>query len=75
MIYKLLLSVLFHYFLATGGGIFPPEIFKTLHSNFDICRNFQRKMMKFYILIIFKKSYWNLSLSCSLIIISFQDLS
>jgi len=30
--------------------------------------------MKFYILIIFKKSYWNFSLSCSLII-SLQDLS
>jgi len=42
------------------GGIFaafvPPEIFKTLHSNFDICRNFQRIKVKFYILIIFKKS-------------------
>jgi len=24
--------------------------------------------MKFYILIIFKKSYWNFSLSCSLIL-------
>jgi len=26
-----------------GGiwGIFPPEIFKTLHRNFDICRNFK----------------------------------
>jgi len=41
----------------------PPEIFKTLHSNFDICRNLQRIKMKFYILIIFKKSYWNFSLS------------
>jgi len=39
------------------GGICPPEIFKILHSNFDICRNFQRIKMKFYILIIFKKSY------------------
>jgi len=63
---------------ATGGGAFgafaPPEIFKTLHSNFDICRNFQRIKMKFYILIIFKKSYLNFSLFCSLII-SLQDLS
>ena len=46
------------------GGHLPPVIFKTLHSNFDICRNFQRIKMKFYILIIFKKSYWNFSLSC-----------
>jgi len=30
--------------------------------------------MKFYILVIFKKSYWNFSLSGSLIIISLQDL-
>jgi len=30
--------------------------------------------MKFYILIIFKKSYWNFSLSCSLTI-SLQYLS
>jgi len=52
-----------------------PEIFKTLHRNFDICRNFQRIKMKFHILIIFKNSYWNFSLSCSLIIISLQDLS
>ena len=57
-----------------GGGICPPNIFKTLHSNFDIYRNFQRIKMKFYILIIFKKSYWNFSLSCSLIIY-LQDLS
>jgi len=42
----------------------PPEIFKTLHINFVICRNFQRIKMKFYILIIFKKFYWNFSLSC-----------
>ena len=48
------------------GAFVPPKIFKTLHSNFDICRNFQRKM-KFYILIIFKKSYLIFSLSCSLI--------
>jgi len=43
------------------GGAFeafaPPENFKTLHSNFDICRNFQRIKIKFYILIIFKKSF------------------
>jgi len=31
--------------------------------------------MKFYILIIIEKSYCNFSLSCSLIIISSQDLS
>jgi len=40
-------------------------------------RNFQnsaRIKMKFYILITSKKSYWNFSLSCSLII-SLQDLS
>ena len=59
---------------ATRGGIFPPEIFKALHSNFDICRNFQRIKMKFYILIIVKKFYWNFSLSCSLIIF-LQDLA
>ena len=46
-----------------GGGICPTEIFNTLHSNFDICRNFQRIKMKFYNLIIFKKSHWNFSLS------------
>jgi len=59
-----------------GGiwGIYPSEIFKTLHSNFDNCGNFQRIKMKFYILIIFKKSHLNFSLSCSLII-SLQDLS
>jgi len=50
------------------------ENFKTLHGNFDICRNFQRIKMKFYILTIFKKSYLNFSFSCSLII-SLQDLS
>jgi len=47
-----------------GGGAFaPPEIFKTLQSNFDIWRNFQRLKMEFYILIIFKKSHWDFSLS------------
>jgi len=48
---------------ATRGGsiwgISPPEIFRTLHSNFDICRNFQRIKMKFCILIIFEKSFLN----------------
>jgi len=60
-----------------GGiwGICPPGIFKTLHSDFDICRNFQRLKMKFCILTILKKPYCNFSLSCSLIIISLQDLS
>ena len=46
------------------GGHLPPEIFKALHSNFDICRNFQRIKMKFFILMFFKKSYWNFSLPC-----------
>ena len=58
-----------------GGTFAAPEIFKTLHSNFDICKNFQRIKMKFYDLIIFKKSYGNSSLFCSLNIISLQDLS
>ena len=40
---------------ATRGGICLPEIFKTLHGNFDIHRNSQRKM-EFLILIIVKKS-------------------
>jgi len=38
-----------------GGGFgpfSPTEIFKILHSNFDIFRNFQRIKMKFYILIM-----------------------
>ena len=39
------------------GAFPPPEIFKTLHSNFDICRNFQIIKLKFCILIIFKKSF------------------
>jgi len=32
-----------------GGhlGHFPPEIFKTVHRNFDICRNFQRIKIQF----------------------------
>jgi len=38
------------------GGAFgefdPPEIFETLHGNFDICRNFQRIKIKFCILIV-----------------------
>jgi len=53
-----------------GGGISPPEIFKTLHSNFDICRNFQIIKLKYCILIIFKKSYSNFSLSYWLITVS-----
>jgi len=41
-----------------GEGKCPPhEIFKTLHSNFDICRNFQTMKLKFCILIIFKESF------------------
>ena len=41
-----------------GGisGICPPELFKTLYSNFDIWRNFQITKLKFCILFIFKKS-------------------
>jgi len=48
-----------------GGhlGHLPPEIFKTLHSNFDIYRNFHKIKMKFYIPNFFKKSSWNFSLS------------
>jgi len=38
------------------GHFPPPENFKTLHSNFHICRNFQGIKMKFCILNIFKKS-------------------
>jgi len=52
-----------------GGGAFgafpPPEIFKTLHSNFDICRSFQRIKMKFYILMILRNLI-GISVSCSL---------
>jgi len=44
---------------GTFAAFAPPEIFKTLHRNFKICRNFQRIKMKFYVLVIFKKSYWN----------------
>jgi len=61
---------------VTREGIFclPPENFKILHCNLDICRNFQTIKTEFYILIIFKKSYWNFSLYYWLII-SLQDLS
>jgi len=38
------------------GRFSSPENFKTLHSNFDICRNIQKIKMKSYILIIFKRS-------------------
>jgi len=38
------------------GHLPPPELFKTLHSNFDICRNFQIIKLKYCILILFKKS-------------------
>jgi len=52
----------FEYQLPQPGGegiwgVCLPEIFKTLHSNFDICRNFQTIDMKFCILIILKKSF------------------
>jgi len=43
------------YWLNAFGAFASPEIFKTLHGNFDIHRNVQRKM-EFLILIIFKKS-------------------
>jgi len=56
------------------GHLPPPEIFKTMHSNFDFCSNFQRVKMKFYILIIFKIPFSNISLS-SWLRLSFQDLS
>jgi len=40
-----------------GGGHLghfpPPENFKTVYSNFDSCKSFQRIKTKFYILIIF----------------------
>jgi len=35
-----------------GGHLLIPENFKTLHSNFEICRNFQRIKMEFGVLII-----------------------
>ena len=41
----------------------PPEIFKTLQSNFDVSRNFQIIKLKYCVLIILKKSYGNISLS------------
>ena len=56
------------------GAFTPLEIFKTLHSHFDICSNFQRIKMKFYILIIFKIPYSNFSLS-SWLFLSSLDLS
>jgi len=37
---------------ARNWGICPSENLKTLLSNFDICRQFQRIKMKFYILIV-----------------------
>jgi len=48
-------------------------------SSTYVCRRATRggafgAKMKFYILIIFKKSYWNFSLSCPLII-TLQDLT
>jgi len=42
----------------SGGGnlgICIPQNFKTLHSNFDICRNFQRIKMKFLVFYSFRK--------------------
>ena len=64
---------------ATGegqirGDICPPENFKILRSNFEICRNFRGINMEFYSIIIFKKSHLNFSLSYWLIIF-LQDLS
>jgi len=37
------------------GHLPPTEIFKTLHSIFDICRNFQIIKLKYCILIILRK--------------------
>jgi len=45
---------------GTFGAFAPPRNFEVLHNNFDICRNFQRIKVNFYILIIFKKSYLDL---------------
>jgi len=47
---------------AQPGGAFgafasPPEIFKTLHSNSDICRNFKIIKLQFCIQLIFKISF------------------
>jgi len=33
-------------------GHLHPENFEVLHSNFNICKNFQRIKMRFYILIL-----------------------
>jgi len=61
-----------------GGGqlehLSPPEIFKTFHSNFDICRNLQIIKLKLCILIILRKVLLKLFLSYWLII-SLQDIS
>jgi len=43
-------------------GISPQKIFKTLHCNFDICRNFHKIKMKFCILVLYKKPSLNFSL-------------
>jgi len=51
----ILVSVLYSGAQPGGAVAFaPPEIFKALHSKFDICSNFQRIKIKFYILIIFR---------------------
>jgi len=39
------------------GAFVQPKIFKTSYSNFEMCRNFQIINLKFYILIMFKKSF------------------
>jgi len=53
-----------------GGAFSSPVIFKTLHSNFDICRNTQIIKLKYCILINVKKvlfyfflSYWLVAVS------------
>ena len=52
-----------------GGGAFgafaPPEIFKTLYSDFGICGNFPITKLKFCILIMFK-SCWKVLLEFSM---------
>ena len=59
-----------------GGAFSSPVIFKTLHSNFDICRNTQIIKLKYCILINVKKVlfyfFFVLLVSCS---ISLQGIS
>jgi len=61
---------------AIRGGIwaFPPKNFKTLHSNFDICRNFKENRLNFWCSNHLEKAYLKFSLS-DWLIISLQNLS